>query len=85
MVVSVFLSLSEEWIFCLFNADSSRSTMSGIDYCLIGQYEQAATNMFFQFVEVAASEVGTTDATLEEYISGEHAVICSAVINKASR
>ena len=39
----------------------------------------------FQFVEVAAGEVGTTDATLEEYISGEHAVICSAVINKASR
>ena len=59
--------------------------MSGIDNRFIGQYEQAAANMFFQFVEVAAGEVGTSDAALEKYVTGEHAMICGTVVNKAPR
>ena len=41
--------------------------------------------MFYQFVEVAAGKVGTADAALEQYVAGEHAVLCRAVVHQAAR
>ena len=79
------LILSEEWIFRLFNTDSGRGAMSGIDNRFIGQYEQAAANVLFQFVEITTGKVGTSDAALEKYVTGEHAMICGTVVNKATR
>ena len=59
--------------------------MSGIDNRFIRQYEQAAANMLFQFVEIATGEVGTPDASLKEYIAGEHTVVFGGIINQAAR
>ncbi len=59
--------------------------MSGIDNRFIGQYEQAAANVLFQFVEITTGKVGTSDAALEKYVTGEHAMICGTVVNKATR
>ena len=41
--------------------------------------------MFYQFVEIAAGKVGTADAALEQYVAGEHAVLCRAVVHQAAR
>ena len=48
-------------------------------------YEQAAANVLFQFVEITTGKVGTSDAALEKYVTGEHAMICGTVVNKATR
>ena len=41
--------------------------------------------MFYQFVEVAAGEVGTADAALKQYIAGEHAMVCRAIVHQTAR
>ena len=59
--------------------------MSGIDNRFIGQYEQAAANVLFQFVEITTGKVGTSDAALEKYVTGEHAVVCRTVVHQTAR
>ena len=59
--------------------------MSGIDNRVVGQDEQTAANMFYQFVEVATGEVGTADAALKQHIPREHAVVCRAIIHQTAR
>ena len=41
--------------------------------------------MFYQFIEVASCEIGTTDAALKQDIAGEHAVVFLAIIHQATR
>lgn len=59
--------------------------MSGIDNRVVGQDEQTAANMLYQFVEVAAGKVGTADAALKQHIPREHAVVCRAIVHQAAR
>ena len=59
--------------------------MSRINNRFIGEYEQAAADMIYQFVEVAAGEVGTADAALKQYIAGEHAMVCRAIVHQTAR
>ena len=59
--------------------------MSRINNRFIGEYEQAAAYMLYQFVKVASCKVGTTDAALKQNISGEHTMVCRTIIHQTSR
>ena len=58
--------------------------MSRIDNGVVGEDEQTATDMVDKFVEVATGQVGPSDTALEEHIAREHAMLGSAIIDKAS-
>ena len=76
--------LSEERIFHFFRPYGSGISVPRIYDGVVGQYEQTAAYMFSQFVEIAAFQVGTSDASVKEDIAAERTFLCLAVINDAA-
>lgn len=83
--MNCFFLLSEKRIFCFLDSNGSRSPMAGVDNRFVGKDKQAAANMLDQCIEITSSQVGPSDASLEKYISREHAVLCCTIIYQASR
>ena len=59
--------------------------MPWIDNRVVGQDEQTAANMIYQFVEVTAGKVSAADTALEQHIPREHAVVCRTVVHQTAR
>lgn len=75
---------SEERVFCLLGTDGGGCPMSGVDYSIVGQDKEPTTDVIYQVVEVATSQVGSSDAALEEDIAREHAMFGSAIEYQAA-
>ena len=58
--------------------------MSRIDSCFFGQGEEVRTDTFFQFIEVTALQVGTSDAAIEEHVACKDARSFLAMKDKAT-
>ena len=82
--IRLIVLLSEKRIVLLLVSDGGRRSVSRIDACLVGQGEEVRADTFTQLVEIAAFQVGASDASVEEHVATEHTgCFCTMIYHAA--
>ena len=83
-MLDTYFLLSKKWVFSFLHSDRRRSTVSGVNDSFVGEDKQTAANVLYQFIEVASCEISAADATLEQNVTREHAVVFFAIVHQAA-